>query len=262
MKRVLTLTLMLLVLLPAAFSQNQPMGSARVLCVKARPGKTAELRQFLLGTTTKMAKYRVENGTYSWFILDESVAPAGREARCDFHLVYGNDGPPAETKAVTDAEMKSAGLSMTVAQRNAKRDEVSYLVSTEYWTMRDGVGALQKGGYVRLNYFKVKAGSLNEWTRAERNGWKQMAELWAKEKPGTAWFLNTVGMPGGTGQMYNAVTVDGYPDWASQFVNRNQRATWMKVHPDSDYSAYMDRIGAMAERPLVATMRLLEVIRK
>lgn len=262
MKQIFTLISILLGMLPAVFGQNQPMGSARVLCVKARPGKSAELRQFLTGTTAKMAKYRVENGTYSWFLISEAVAPAGREARCDFHLVYGNDGPPAETKAVTDAEMKSAGLAMTVAQRNAKRDEVSYLVSTEYLTMRDGVGTLQKGGYVRLNYFKVKPGSLQEWTRAERNGWKQMAEVWAKEKAGTAWFLHTVGMPGGAGQAYNAVTVDGYPDWASLFVSRNQRATWMKVHPDSDYSAYMDRIGAMAERPMVATMRLLEIIRK
>lgn len=262
MKRLLTLCWMLLVLLPVAPVKAQSMGTVRVICVKARDGKTAELRKYLLDTTTKMAKYRVESGTYTSFVIAEAVAPSGRSARCDFHIVYGNAGPPAEPKLMTDEEMKKANVGMTVAQRNAKRDELSIVVSNEYWASRDMVGTLVKGGYARLNYFKVKPGSAGEWVRAERGGWKQMAEVWAKDTPGRAWILHTLGMPGGTSLPYNAMTVDGFPDWASMFGGGNPRATWLKVHPDTDYSAYMDRVGEMAERPMVATMRLLEVIRK
>ena len=54
MKRLLNLCWILLVLLPVAHVQAQPMGTVRVLCVKARDGKTAELRKFLLDTTTKL----------------------------------------------------------------------------------------------------------------------------------------------------------------------------------------------------------------
>lgn len=262
MKRLLNLCWILLVLLPVAHVNAQSMGTIRVLCIKAREGKAAELRKFLLDPTTKLAKYRVENGTYSSFAIAEAVAPAGRSARCDYHLVYGNDGPPAETKASTDEEFRQAGVGMTVAERNAKRDEVSTLISTEYWASRDMVGTMMKGGYARLNYFKVKAGAQAEWVREERSGWKQLAEAWAKDTPGRAWILHTLAMPGGSSQAYNALTVDVYPNWASMFGGGNPRATWVKVHPESDYSAYMDRVGQMSERPMVATMRLLEIIRK
>ncbi|MFN7936413.1 MAG: hypothetical protein U0R19_24000 [Bryobacteraceae bacterium] len=260
MKLRLSLLSLPLAFLPAAFAQTQSTGTAEVLCIKARDGKYSELRRFLLDSSAKMGKYRVENGTFSAYIVSESVTPSGRSAPCDFHLVQSYSGAPKETRASTDDEMKKAGISMTIAQRNAKRDEISYLVSREYWRTRDVVGTLVKGGYVRLNYFKVN--SQAEWLRMETTGWKQMAEVWAKETPGRAWIVHTLTMPGGSKMPYNGLTVDGFPNWDSMFATTNTRDTWGKVHPESDYSAYMTRVGQLAERPIVTTMRLLEVIRK
>lgn len=262
MKRRLSLFWIPLVLAPAALAQAQPVGSVQVSCVKARDGKTGALRQFLMETSAKMGKYRVDNGDIASLVITEAVTPAGRSARCDFHIVQGYSGAPKETRRTTDEDLKKAGISMTAAQRNAKRDELSYLVTTEIWQVRDIVGTLTKGGYVRLNYFKTNSGAQAEWLRMERSGWKQMAEVWAKDTPGRAWILHTLAMPGGTSMPYNALTVDAFSNWDSLFTGGNPRNTWTKVHPDSDYSAYMTRIGQLAERPMVATMRLLEVIRK
>ena len=96
----------------------------------------------------------------------------------------------------------------------------------------------------------------------ERSGWKQLAEAWAKETPGRAWLIHTLGMPGGSKTQYDALTVDGFPNWDALFTAGNPRNTWVKVHPDSDYAGYMTQVGRLAERPMVHTMYLLEVIRK
>jgi hypothetical protein len=114
---------------------------------------------------------------------------------------------------------------------------------------------------VRLNYFKIKAGEQADWLRMERAGWKQLAEAFAKETPGRAWGLYTLGMPGGASLPYNALTADIVPNWEGLFGG-NPRDTWMKVHPETDYAGYMNRVGQMAERPYVDTLRLIEVIQK
>ncbi|MBS1829766.1 MAG: hypothetical protein JST93_30990 [Acidobacteria bacterium] len=262
MKLRLSLLSIPLAFLPAAFAQTQSTGSAEILCIKAKDGKQGELRRFLLDSSAKMGKYRVDSGVFSAYLIAEAVAPSGRSARCDFHLVQAYAAAPKGPLTSTEEDMKKAGISMTIAQRNAKRDEISYLVSREYWRVRDIVGTLVKGGYVRLNYFKINSNSQTEWLRMESSGWKQMAEVWAKESPGRAWVLQTLIMPGGATMPYNGLTVDGYPNWDALFATTNPRNTWGKVHPDSDYSAYMTRVGQLAERPLVSTMRLIEVIRK
>ena len=69
-------------------------------------------------------------------------------------------------------------------------------------------------------------------------------------------------MPRGAALPYNAMTVDMLPNWAALGAGGQQRATWNKVHPETDYSAYMDKVGNMASRVRVDTMRLIEVIRK
>lgn len=262
MKRILALSWLVAMLLPAAYGQSQPPGYVRDLCVKAHPGKLSGLRAFMLDPVAKASKYRVDGGTYSWVVIAEAVAPAGREARCDFRIVYGSAGFPAEQNLMTTEDLKKAGIGMTVEQRNAKRDELSYLVATDYWVARDLVGTSVKGGYVRINYYKTKPGMAAEWTRAEQTGWKQLAEAFAKDKPGTGWGVYTLAMPGGAEMPYNAMTVDMLPNWAALGAPGRQRATWNKIHPETDYSAYMDRVGNMASRVRVDTMRLIEVIRK
>jgi hypothetical protein len=150
---------------------------------------------------------------------------------------------------------------MTVEQRNAKRDQLSYLVSTEYWRVRDFVGGVTKGGYVRVNHYKTKPGMLADWTNGELSGWKPLAELMAKEMPGRGWGVYTLALPGGTSLPYNAMTVDLMPNWAA-VEGGSVRAHWMKVHPNMDMTAYIDKMGAIAERVDIHTFRIIETMRR
>lgn len=251
-----------LLLSATGYSQTPQTGYMRVLCVKAKEGKLAETRAFMLDSTAKLAKVRMDAGVYSSFVVAEAVAPAGRAARCDFHVVYGSPGFPAEQMAVQPAELQKAGVSMTVEQRNAKRDQLSYLVSTEYWRVRDIVGGTAKGGYVRVNHYKTKPGMLADWTNGELTGWKPLAGMIAKETPGSGWGVYTLALPGGTSLPYNAMTVDMMPNWAAVGGGGSLRGKWMKVHPEMDMAAYMDKMGTLAERVDVHTLRIIEMMRR
>lgn len=248
----------------AAFGQQQGQRPySRDVCVKVRDGKSAEYTAFLRDVTTKLNKVRVDNGDIASFVIARAVEPAGRSARCDYHIVTGYDGFPPEPAGAekTAADMKKAGIAMTREQMNAKRDELSFLVSSDIWAWDNRVGTVQKGGYGRLNFYKVKNGSMGDWRRYETTGWKPLAEALSKEK-GTSWSSATLAMPGGTALPYNALTVDGFPNWAMVGAGVSTRQTWNKVHPNSDISAHTERVNSVADRPRIDWVRFIEVIRK
>jgi hypothetical protein len=100
-----------------------------------------------------------------------------------------------------------------------------------------------------------------EWLNMESNGWKQLAEVAAKEH-GTAWRVASLAMPGGANLPYNAMTIDIFPSWAALGQGIPARAIWNKVHPNSDMSAHLDRLSTIRDRPRVDVVRLIEVIEK
>ena len=231
-------------------------------CVKVRDGKGLEYAGYLRDVSTKLARVRLDAGIYSLFVIAQAVTPAGRSARCDYHIVFGYVGFPKEprTPEQTEADMKTAGIAMTREQMIAKRDELSYLVGVDIWRARDGVGASAKGAYARLNYYKIKSGMAGEWVDMESKGWKPLAEAVAKQTPGMAWSSATLAMPGGESLPYNAMTVDSFPSWEAMGKGIPARAIWEKVHPDMDFTAYIDRLGTIVERPRIDVVKLVEVM--
>lgn len=260
MKTLISFATLSLLLLPILHGQTPQNGFMRVLCVKAKDSKYSELKTFMTDTVAKLAKVRVEAGDYTSFVLTEAVAPAGRSAKCDFQLVYGTSGFPGEVKPLDTAALQKAGLKMTVEERNTKRDSISYLVSTEYWRARDLVGKAVKGGYARVNLYKAKG--IGDWMNMELTGWKPLAKMMADEAEGSGWGVYYLALPGGTNLPYNGMTVDLFPNWAAVGAPNNARARWMKLHPQQDLAAYLDKLGSVAERVEVNTFRLLEVIRR
>jgi len=247
-----------------AWSQAQETPRfSRDFCVKVRDGKAAEYAAYLRDVTTKLAKVRVESGMYSSFVLAESVVPAGRSARCDYHIVYGSIGFPPESPSAeqTVADMKKAGITMTREAMVAKRDDLSFLVSTDIWRAQTGVGRTEKGGYARLNYYKTKPGMAGEWVRMETTGWKLLAESVATSMPGTSWGASTLAMPGGDNLPYNAMTYDGFPSWVALGKGLPVRETWNKVHPEMDMATYTNRMATVVDRPRIDVVKLIEVIR-
>ena len=247
-----------------AFGQT-PNRHTVVNCVKVKDGKGAEFRAFLTDVSTKLNKSRVDAGEVAAYIVAASVAPSGRSARCDYHLVAAYNGIPPELNAPgkLDADLKRAGINMTGEQLATKRDSLSYLVSRDTWRTRDMVGAgATKGGYVRVNYYKVHPGKQADYLTAETTGWKLVAEELHKQNAGRTWSLNTLVMPGGENLVYNAMTVDGFPNWDSLMTASPMRALWNKVHPTLDSTAYLNHVNSISDRPFVDVLRIVEVIRK
>lgn len=247
-----------------AFGQAQePARFSRDYCIKVRDGKAQEFSAYLRDVTVKLAKVRVEAGAVASFTIAQAVAPAGRSARCDYHLVYTYVGfPPEEPGAEqTAADMKKAGIFMTHEAMLAKRAELIYLAGMDIWRWRERVGQSTKGAYARINFDKVHPGMAAEWLDLESNGWKQLAEVAAKEH-GTAWRAASLVMPGGADLPYNAMTIDVFPSWAALGQGIPARAIWNKVHPNRDMSAHLDRLSTIRDRPRVAVVRLIEVIEK
>jgi hypothetical protein len=247
-----------------AFSQAQEQQYfGRDYCVKVRDGKAQEYSKYLQDVTVKIAKVRVDSGTIASYTIAQAVAPAGRSARCDYHIVAFYNGFPPELPGAeqTAADMKKAGIAMSREESIAKRDGLSYLVGMDIWRFRGSVGTAQKGGYARVNFDKVHPGMAAEHVNLELTGWKQLAEAASKEY-GTAWRFGTLAMPAGASLPYNAMTVDIFPSWEALGKGFPTRDLWNKVHPNADISAHLNRLSEIRDRPRVEVVRLVEVITK
>ena len=158
--------------------------------------------------------------------------------------------------------MKRAGIAMSRDAMLAKRDELTYLVATDTWRRRDGLGRSAKGGYARLDYYKVKQSSTQEWVRAEQTEWKPVYEAMAKENPGTAWSINSLALQGGSSLPYNAMTVNGFGDWEAVGKGGQTRTFWNEVHPNTDMTSALQKVNAMGELVRTDLVKFLEVYRK
>jgi hypothetical protein len=237
----------------------------RVNCVKVRDGKGGEYTEYLRDTAMKLTKVSVDSGMYTAVIYTQAAYPAGRGARCDYQVVSISNGFPPETRsaAQTEADMKKAGITMSGAAMVARRNDLSYLVGSEIWRGRASVGpGVAKGGYVRLNYYKIKPNMQADWLHLETTGWKQLVESLAKDTPGAFWSVYTLVMPGGASLPYNAMTVDGFPSWEALGKGIPARATWNKVHPEMDFAQYADKISDAADRPRIDVMKIVDVVTK
>ena len=240
-----------------AAAQDQP-AYVRDLCVKVAPGKGAEYADMLRDVTAKRMRVRVDSGNAAWWLALIAVVPAGAAARCDYHLVWGYNGFPPEglTPEQNAAELKKAGLNMTTAEYAVKRDSISSLVNVDIWQVRADTGpALEKGQYVRLNYYHVKPGQQAAWLKLETTGWKPFVESLKDSRLG--WHLNTLAMPAGEYLHYNALTVDTFPSWAALGTGMPPEA-WPKAHPDLPFADYMSLVSNTIERYRVDLLRVVE----
>ena len=246
--------------LSVAAAQDQP-GYIRDYCVKAAPGKGAEVAAMLHDVTAKVMRVRIDEGQAAWYLALSSVVPAGTAGRCDFHVIIGYTGfpPEAPTAEQTTAELKKAGLNMTGADYAAKRDSLSTLVNLDIWQAVAEVGPLlEKGQYARLNYFHVKPGQQAAWLKLETTGW--MPFVASLKDAGLGWHLLTLAMPSGEYLHYNGLTVDTFPNWAALGQGVPFNTAWPKAHPDMPVADYMDLVANMVERYRTDVVQVLEVV--
>jgi hypothetical protein len=246
--------------LAVAAAQDQP-GYVRDYCVKAAPGKGAEVAAMMHDVTAKVMRARIDEGHAVWGLVLNSVVPSGTAARCDFHVVYGYNGfpPEAPTAEQTTAELKKAGLHMTGAEWAAKRDSLSTLVNLDIWQARAETGPLiEKGQYARLNYYHVKPGQQAAWLKLETTGWMPLVA--SLKDAGLGWHLLTLAMPAGEYLHYNGLTVDTFPSWAALGQGVPLNTAWAKAHPDMPAADYMNLVANTVERYRMDVVQVLEAV--
>lgn len=243
---------------------QEPTGYLNDYCVKVEPGKGAEYRAFLRDVSSKMGQVWVDSGLLSTWAVGRAIAPVGESARCDYHIYVGTEGFPPEALAPEQVEagMKKAGLTMSRQQMLEKRRSLTRFIGRDLWQGQARVGLVEQGSYVRLNFYKAAPGTLGDWIELESNGWKKLVEEASKETPGLAWGAMTLVMPGGTSLPYNAITYDSFPSWEAYGKGIPARALWNKAHPDTDMAAYLTRVNAVVERPIIDVVKMEHVIRK
>ena len=263
MRQVLLTACCLLMFGPAAFTQQpqQQPPTVRDYCVKVPPGKSADFETFAKEVAVPLNQSRADNGDFEWYLVARSVIPAGSSAKCDYRVVYGYKGLPPETPSPeqTDAALKRAKLNMTAKDLAAKRDAVSQLVDVEIWYGIDSVGAgAEKGGYVRLNHYNVKPGASEDWQRLETTYWKPLVQEYNKGGGKDFWAVYGLLMPQGDNLPYNAMTVDGFPDWNSVVQESSLFSLWRKVHPNTEATDIFDRLDRVRSRANIEVYKVIE----
>ena len=225
-------------------------------CIKLNRGVTGFV-EFVRESSMKVAEARVRDGEIlSWGLL-RGILPAGEEARCDYLTVTFSEGPPAEGPLLTQERLDKAGVKMTLADLLARRNQLSYLVSTEYFRRRLAVGTPQKGNYLYLNLMKVY--DMPGFARFENDIWRPLAEHWVKEGSQSGWGFSTLMMPAGTEVKYAAMTVDMFPTWKAAFAPRPIAAAFKQVHPDKDLEKTFEPQGKLRD---LARRELYQIVER
>jgi hypothetical protein len=251
------LRLLMSVAIAAAFSvslfaQQPSTGYHSVACLKVKPEKNAEFRQWAAEDAHKYAQSRVDSGAVSsWFLL-HSVIPQGHSAECDYIVVTMYPGAPPQPMGLEElgAALKKAGIPGTAQEYVDKRNSLVTLISNNLFQNQAFVGAMKKGDYTMVNEMKVH--NMEEYLAYEKKVWKPLAEAMAKDGVRSGWSLNTQVLPRGSDLAYDAVTVDVFSTWDSifkddaKFVER-----FRKTHADLELGTTFEQYEKL--RTIVST---------
>jgi hypothetical protein len=241
---------------------QQPAPHMYDYCLKVNPGNTAALDAHLQNVESKLGQVLVDSGRLLAWASARAIAPVGESARCDYHVFAQMAGFPAQPPLAppAEADLKKAGLAMSVQQVLEKRQSLVKLVSVNLWRVGARVGQVEQGNYLRVNYYKTS--DANEWIQLESTGWKKLVEEASKDMPGLAWGAATLRIPEGDNLPYNASSYDAYPSWEALGNGIPMRKYWNKAHPNTDVTSYLNRISDVIERPMTDVIRMEHVIRK
>jgi hypothetical protein len=224
-------------------AQDQPGGYHRVACIKVKPGKEAEYRQFIADATRKFFQSSADSGEIAGWYQLRSVIPAGSEATCDYvsvTLFRGLPRPPFGLEEL-DKGLKRAGVAMSASEFVEKRESVSSLVSVSLSRTAVRVGEPEKGDYAFVNFMRVH--NMNDWMDLENDVWQPMAASWVKDGSLRAWMVNRLVLPSGTDTKFQAVTLDVFPSWEAAFKPRPVADTFKQVHSGKDIEQTFEKLG-------------------
>lgn len=234
-----------------------PVTTQKIWLVKLNHGKNQEWLKLLREVSMKTAQVRADAGEIiSWTVL-RSLYPAGKEARADYMISEISAGNP-KSGGMQRAELwRQAGITMSIEEFEAKRNELGYLVATELWRPRIYNGSARKGDYLTVNFMKVH--DEGKYADFEREVWSPLSQEWIKQGAMTGWLYATRMLPGGSEVGYTSRTVDIFPSLEAVHADRKFAETFAKVHPDKKSDAVMVELNNLRE---LARRELWQVVER
>lgn len=229
-----------------AQSQDQvpprPAITQKMSYVKVVPGKGNDWMQLMTDVAMKDAQVRADAGEIvSWTIL-RSIYPAGQEARADYIISEISAGAPRAPASKMSDNLQKAGVAMTKAEYDEKRHAIATLVAAELWHPRIYNGSAQKGGYLTVNFMKVK--DPQKYDLIESTIWSPLSQAWIKQGRLTGWIYAVKGYPAGADTPYGAYTADMFPNLEAVTSVQNFREDFANVHPGKKFEDIMSDTGA------------------
>lgn len=208
---------------------------------RVAPGKRAEYEAFATGTIRKLHEALKANGIETGFLLARLVFPAGEDAPYSYvHNSVFSQRPELDVDYTTGPRgeaMKQTG--MTYAQFTAKLRELATLVRTSVTMRIDGIGVIEKGDLLRVDYMKVPQSHFSEYVAAERTIYKPIHQALVERGAIKSWSLVGVSLPGGTDRPYDFYTTQAVKPGAPAGMGGAE--LFSKMHPDRNYVATMNR---------------------
>ncbi len=241
-KLIFTLTAALVC--QTAVAQNQPV-FVQTVCLKVDLAKASQYESFVRDTVAKGMRTMVESGDVLWFVFSRNVVPAGEAATCDYVGSTATRGfPSAPAQSRLAQAIEKAGVNMTAEEYVAKLSSLRRQVSSGMLVTVGGVGEIAEGDYYRVNQMKIKPGMAAAWRELELKIWAPVQEERIKAGGLKAWRSYSRFLPGGSGHLYDALTVDVYTSWAAQGQPTGLADALKKVHPNMKQPEFNEKTSA------------------
>ena len=194
----------LLAAAPATPGAASPAGYAMVRCIDVTKGD--EYRDYMLEVTAKTMQVRANEGDVAGWVFARAVMPAGESQTCDFMQINVYKTFPPERSPI-DPYLVKAGLKVTRQEWYARLGAMSKLSSQELWRSVERLGRIDKGHYLRVDYFKAPPGKAAAVKRA--------AEGAIRDGQLEGWQAEEIMLPAGSSHGYNTRTLTAFPTWDS-----------------------------------------------
>jgi hypothetical protein len=189
-----------------------PRTFARMVCLKANPGKSGELEKLLLDTAVKVTQYNINQGKIARYSVSRAAYPVGADAQCDIIGTYFYDAfPPDTTKDSTTEAWVASGVGLTYAEFQVKLAVAGRTIRLDLLELRESVGSAGLGDYFTIDYLKVKDD--RAWLDWQTKISKPIHELREKQKQIKGWEAWRTMLPRGSRQPFSAIGVTSYPSW-------------------------------------------------
>ena len=193
-----------LAFLLAAAPAWSPSGYAMVRCIDVSKGD--EYRDYMLEVTAKTMQVRADEGDIAGWVFARLVIPAGEASTCDFMQINVYNAFPPERTPI-DPYLVKAGLKVTRQEWYARMGALSKLTSQELWRSVERLGSIDKGQYLRVDYFRGPPGKAADL--------KPTAAAAVRDGRLKGWQAEEIVLPAGSSHGYNARTLSAFPSWDS-----------------------------------------------